>query len=125
MVSSGGQRTERGGSGMGCLVSLVLLAVLGYYGVNFGKVYWRYWELKDRMKVAARSSYTLTDEQIVAQLRQDAAEIGIPAAAKGLRVRRMRSPSVIVISTQYSERIDLPLVHRTLELAPKIEFRRQ
>jgi len=110
---------------MGCLASLVVLAVLGFYGVSFGKVYWRYWEMKDRMKVAARSSYTLTDEQIVAQLKQDAAEIGIPSAAKSLRVRRMRSPAVIIISTQYSEKIDLPLVHRTLELAPKIEFRRQ
>lgn len=125
MVKAGARPSERGGSGMGCLASLVLLAVVGYYGVSFGKVYWRYWELKDRMKVAARSSYTLTDEQIVAQLREDAAEIGIPGAVKGLRVRRMRSPSVIIISTQYSERIDLPLVHRTLELAPKIEFRRQ
>ena len=125
MVMTGGRLNRRGGSGMGCLASLVLLAVLGYYGMSFGKVYWRYWEMMDRMKKAARSSYTNTDEQLLERLKDDAREIGIPSATKKLRVRRMRSPSVIIISTEYTERIDLPLVHRTIELAPQIEFRIQ
>jgi len=125
VVKSNARVDQRGGSGMGCLASLVLLAVLGYYGISFGRVYWRYFEMTDRMKKAARSSYTHSDEQIVAQLRQDAREIGIPGAGSRVQVRRMRSPSVIIISTEYTERIDLPLVHRTIKLAPKIEFRIQ
>jgi len=125
VVKSSGRFDQRGKSGMGCLASLVLLAALGYYGVSFGRVYWRYFEMTDRMKKAARSSYTHSDEQLISQLRLDAREIGIPGAAKRLQIRRMRSPSVIIISTVYSERIDLPLVHRTIELSPRIEFRIQ
>jgi len=102
-----------------------VLGILVYYGVNLGRIYWRYWEMTDRMKTEARYSYSNTDEQMLAKLRADAREIGIPDAAKRLSIRRIRARSVIIISTSYSERIDLPLLHRTLVLKPEVQFRQQ
>jgi hypothetical protein len=62
MVTDRGQR--RGASGLGCLVSIALLAALLYYGVHIGGVYLRYYELLDDMKEQARFASQVSDAAI-------------------------------------------------------------
>ena len=38
-----------GASSLGCLVSLLLVAAVGYFGVNAGEVYFRFYQFQDAM----------------------------------------------------------------------------
>ena len=49
---------RRGGSGTGCLIWLVVSAVVLFYAVNLGQVWWRYWEIKERMQAVVRLWHT-------------------------------------------------------------------
>lgn len=117
-------RGRRGGSGTGCLAWLVVTAIVLYYGVPLGKVWWRYWEIRDRMKATVRLWHTQTDAQLLARLRADAREIGLPPEAARFRIQRPRTPPSITISTRYREEVDLPLLRRTFEFAPSVSLSR-
>ncbi|MFN0177210.1 MAG: hypothetical protein ACKVZ0_00305 [Gemmatimonadales bacterium] len=113
-------RRDRGASMLGCLVSLVLTMVVLYYGAAFGRVWWRYWEILDRMKSAARFAQSETDAQILRRLQLDADEIGLPADAKRFRVLRTRGPMTISITTTYTEKVTLPLINRSFAFNPAV-----
>ena len=49
MVSPCG--TRRGGSSLGCLLSLLIFVAALYYGVHIGEVYLRYYRLLDAMRI--------------------------------------------------------------------------
>lgn len=115
---------RRGASGAGCLFSLLLMAALLYYGINLGRLWWRYWEIKNRMELAARYFTNLTDAQILADLRADAKEIGLPAEAGRFRIRRVEHPPAITIATEYRESVNLPLLKRTFVFKPSVSAKR-
>ncbi|MHB1328433.1 MAG: hypothetical protein ACYC2K_09550 [Gemmatimonadales bacterium] len=114
---------RRGASTTGCLFSLLVTAVVVYYGLNLGQVWWRYYELLDRMKSAARFANVNTDAQILSQLQGDAAELSIPGSPLRFRVVRTQNPNAISISTSYTEQVELPFVHRTLSFKPSVNQR--
>jgi len=43
-------RSRAGRSSLGCLVALLLVVALIYFGVKVGEVYWRAYEFKDAMR---------------------------------------------------------------------------
>jgi len=114
---------RRGASTTGCLFSLLITAVVAYYGVNLGQVWWRYYELLDRMKTVARFANVNTDAQIVSQLQGDAQELSIPGTPLRFRVVRTENPNAISISTSYEEKVELPFVHRTFTFKPSVDQR--
>jgi hypothetical protein len=116
-------RRTRGASTVGCLFSLLITAVVLYYGVNLGRVWWRYWELLDRMKSAARFAINQQDGETLRRLQGDVDEIGLPAEAKQFKIVRSRTPPSIMISTGYREKVELPFVHRTFAFAPSVTQR--
>jgi hypothetical protein len=118
------RRGRRGASAIGCLGSLVVVAVVAYYGINLGRIWWRYWEIKERMGTAVRYAFTQADSQVQAQLRADAREIGLPLDGLRFRIERLQAPASVVISTRYRETVDLPLLRRELEFAPRVSLRR-
>ncbi|MBS1241638.1 MAG: hypothetical protein H6R40_1065 [Gemmatimonadetes bacterium] len=109
---------------MGCLLSLVLFAGAIVYGGQIGKIYWRYYELLDEMRESARFARSRSDDAIRRNLRAVIDELGLPEEAKRVQVRRAGPPYSILISTQYQERLDLP-VGRPIYLSfrPKAESR--
>lgn len=122
MVRVAGGR--RGASKLGCLLSLALFVGALTYGTRVGKIYWRYYELVDELKSAARFAQMQSDEAIRRLLsdRMDALEI--PAEAKNrLLVRRTNAPPFrILIRTQYQERLDLPFgKSRYIVFKPNVE----
>ena len=46
------RRTGRGS--LGCLVMLLILAAVVYFGVNVGEVYWRFYQYQDAMRQEVR-----------------------------------------------------------------------
>ena len=59
---------RRGASTLGCLIPLLILAVVIYFAIDFGTAYFRYYQFKDAMRQEARFSYERTDEQITKHL---------------------------------------------------------
>jgi len=117
------RRQSRGASSLGCLFSLLLVAVVFYYGIDIGRVYWNYYKLLDQMKVSARFAQTQTDEQILRALRGTVDELGLPDQAKRFVIRRNPSPRTIQIRTEYNVEVELPFTVHVITLKPEAEAR--
>ena len=114
---------SRGVSTLGCLFSLLLVAVVFYYGIDIGRVYWAYYKLLDQMRVSARFAQTQNDEQILRTLRGTVDELGLPDQAKRFVIRRTEGPRMIRIQTQYTVEIELPFTVRIVTMKPEAEAR--
>lgn len=114
-------RSRRGGSNLGCIVSLVLFVAALYYGIHIGEVYLRYYQLVQEMRAQARLAPSLTDEVIRRRLITTVAELDLPASAHRISISRSARPAIIVIEARYEEKLDLPLFHHTFKLHPRAE----
>jgi len=110
---------RRGASSLGCLVSLLILVGALYYGFHVGELFFRYYQLLDEMKTEAQLAPSLDDGTIRRRVQARAQEIGLPAEAQQIRIVRRISPREIVIETEYSETVNLPLFNRTFNFHPK------
>jgi hypothetical protein len=111
---------RRGGSGPGCLFSLLLFAAALYYGVNIGKVYLRYYQILDEMRVQARLAPNLQDDAIERRLSEQADSL-LPGGAPTFKITRGGNPNRITIETEYTDQVALPLFKHTFVLRPKAE----
>lgn len=116
MVARRGSR--RGGSTIGCLVSVVLFAAALYYGVHIGEVYLRYYRLLDAMRFQAQIAPTIADNNVINRRLTAAAD-----SILGMTPRFMidRNARRITIQTEYSERVELPFFKHTFLLRPRAE----
>ena len=46
-------RSRPGGSSLGCLFALLLVSAAGYFAVNIGEVYFKFFQYQDAMNTAA------------------------------------------------------------------------
>ena len=110
---------RRGATSTGCLVSLLFLVGALYYGVNIGELFFRYYRLLDEMQTEAQLAPSLDDGTIRRRIQAAAQDIGLPPEAQQIRIARRASPREIVIETEYSESVDLPLFNHTFNFHPK------
>jgi hypothetical protein len=120
MVSSS-CTTRRGGSTLGCLVSLLVFVAALYYGVHIGEVYWRYYQLLDEMKSNARVAPNLTDDVIQRRLQTKVQDVFDGDQQMKFRITRGGRSPTIRIETQYRDSVDLPLFKRGFDLKPTVE----
>ena len=109
-------RARRGRSSLGCLISLLLVAAVAYFGVNAGEMYLRYYRFRDAMGQEVRFAGQKSDEAIRRRLAALADSLGLPEAAGRVQVRR--DGRRITVSSEYYERIELPLTVREVRFAP-------
>lgn len=112
-------RASRGASTLGCLFSLLVVVAVIYFGVNVGAPYFRHYQFRDAMQQEVRFAERKTDAQILATLRLKADSLDLPSQAHRITVRR--TPSRIVIWTEYTETIDFPFVTRDISFRPVAE----
>jgi hypothetical protein len=110
-------RARAGASRLGCLVGLLLVVTVCYFGFNIGEVYFRSYRFKDAMAQEARFADTRDDATIRSRLMAVADSLGLPDEAG--RVRIQREASRITISSVYSEHVELPLFVREFRFAPQ------
>lgn len=113
-------RTRRGSGRAGCLVTLLVVAAVGYFGLGVGNVYWNYYQYRDRMQQEARFAGSRTDGVIKRRLIMFADSIGLPEGAKHVRVRRQQRH--VYIWAEYYENIELPFISKELLLSPHVEW---
>ncbi len=116
MVTGGKRR--RGGSTLGCFVSLLLFVAALYYGVHIGEVYLRYYRLLDAMRFQAQIAPSIKDNAVIDRRLVGAAD---SILGQTLRFRIDRGPRRITIQTEYSDRVELPFFKYTFQLSPRAE----
>lgn len=114
-------RGRRGGSTLGCLVSLLVFVAALYYGIHIGEVYWRYYQLLDEMKVNARLGPNLADDVIQRRLQAKVADLFGDDRRMTFRITRGGASRAIIIQTQYRDSVSLFLFNRGFELKPRVE----
>ena len=112
-------RPRTGASTLGCLFTLLVVVAAGYFGFNFGEVYWRYYQYKDDMTQQLRFASHNTDAQIARHMAALADSLGLPQPAG--RVLIHRSDGGISIESEYYERVELPLYVRDIYFHPRVE----
>lgn len=114
--------TSRHGAGrLGCLVSLLLFGGALYYGVNIGQVYLRYYEVLDGMRSQARLAPGLQDDVIYRRLNDQADSLFQHRTKPRFKVTRNNQSRRIVIESEYTDQVDLPLFKYTFVLRPRAE----
>lgn len=111
---------RRGRTNFGCLLGVLLVVTLVYFGFNLGEPYFRYFRYLDGMKQEARFSARFTDEEIQRRLASLADSLGLPEAAGKIRVRR--SSNRVSISASYYERVEMPLIVRDILFTPQVDW---
>lgn len=98
---------RRGASSLGCLIPLLVLALVIYFAIDFGEAYFRFYQFKDTMGAEARFATTRTDDQINTHLRLLADSLQMPPGAELISIER--TGTSITISSDYDEVIKLPM----------------
>jgi hypothetical protein len=112
-------RRRAGASTMGCLFTILVLVAIGYFGVNVGRVYWRFYQYQDDMRSEVRFASQRTNEQILTRLKASADSLGLPEAAGKVLIRR--SERAISIESDYYELVEFPLIVREIHFNPRDE----
>jgi hypothetical protein len=109
-----------GRSTLGCLFTLLLVVAAGYFALNVGEPYMRFYRFKDAMRQELRFASNRTDADITRRLAAFADSIGLPPEA-GAGVKVKREGRSISIWSEYAEHVELPLVARDISFAPLVE----
>lgn len=107
-----------GSTKVGCLVYLLIVSAMLYFGVHAGEVYFRYFKFKGAMEEELRFRSLLPDERIRANLMAVADSLGLPEDAGAVTVTR--KDGRVTVESQYEETIVLPFFRKEVHFAPKV-----
>ena len=110
-------RGRRGGTTLGCVVSLALFLAALYYGVHIGQVYLRFYRLQDAMRFQAQMAPNIDNGVIARRLAATADSI----LGQQPRFQIDRSGRRITIQTEYSDRVELPFFKHTFLFRPRAQ----
>jgi hypothetical protein len=92
-----------------------------YYGINIGKVYLRYYQVLDGMRTQARLAPSLQDDVIYRRLNGQADSLFAGDPKPQFKITRTDTPRRIIIQTEYTDEVDLPLFKHKFVLRPRAE----
>ncbi len=114
---------QRGAGRTGCLLTLLIVVAVAYFGMPIAGMYVRYYRFKNEMQTQARFAPSIDDDTIRRRLFLAIDELGIPETAKRMRIRRTSRPREILISTNWPETIVLPFYSWVITLRPEVRER--
>jgi hypothetical protein len=112
---------RRGTSSLGCLVTLLLIAAVSYFGLNVAEVYWRYYQFRDDIHQEVRFAQHSRTDSIGFRLRASADSLGLPEAAGHVIIRR--TSNWISIESDYYEPVEVPGFVQEIHFHPRAEAR--
>jgi len=111
---------RRGGSRFGCLIQIIIVGGLIYFGIYAGQDMLEFYRFRDAMKQQARFASGRTDQQIKDHLKAFADSVGLPDGARDVTV--VRENDRIRISSQYDQPLRLPFDYQySVHLRPSAE----
>jgi len=108
-----------GGTRLGCLLVVALLAGAVYYGAGIVQMYMRYYQFQDAFKQEARFAQQHTDGAIKGHLQALADSLQLPDDAQTIYLKRKEHH--IIIWNEYYYHIELPFYSRDFYFNPKAE----
>jgi len=108
---------RRGTTKLGCLMSLLFVAALGYFGYPAGEKYLRFLRYKDAMAQEVLHGAQLPVPEIRARLRLVADSLGLPEDAGVVLVKK--NGKEITIEAHYDETFDLPGFKKEVHFEPR------
>ncbi len=112
-------RTRQGRSAIGCLLPLLLLAAVVYFGVNAGEEYLRFYQYQDAMRQEVRFAAHNSDAVILRHLTAQVDSLGLPESAAEVVIQR--DGRHIEMESEYYLHIELPLMVREVHFNPHAE----
>jgi YbbR domain-containing protein len=114
------QNGERGGSKISLILTLLIVAALGFTAVKIVPVYVEAYQFQDSIEAESRFALTGYPKKSVDDIREDiykkAQDLDIPAKREDIRVSVTNGS--VEIGTDYSVLIDLKLYQYTLQFHP-------
>ncbi len=104
---------------LGCLVMLLLLATVGYFGIGVGEHYMQFYQYQDAMRQEVKFAAHNGDALILRHLRARADSLGLPEAAG--EVSLQRDGRRIQVESEYYVHLELPLYVKEVRLNPHAE----
>lgn len=99
-----------------------MLGIFIYVLAKLGPPWLRYQQFRDEMHADAQFASSLPDSVIRNRLVLRADSLGLPDEAKKIYIRRSLNPRVMLIRTQYGERVHFFLLgDKVLTFRPKVE----
>jgi hypothetical protein len=102
---------------VGCLLYILLVAALLYFGIPIGEKYFKYLEYKDAMKQELRFRSNMPNDKIAAKLKLVADSLGLPEEAGDVLIER--DGTTVTVEAEYEEEIQLPLFKKTIHFTPR------
>jgi hypothetical protein len=113
--------TRAGKASLGCLLMLLILSAVVYFGVNIGEAYWRYYRYSDAMRQEVKFNAAQPDSVLLRHLWAQADTLGLPEDAQEINIERDRRARTIKVSADYAEQIELPLMVKLFNFHPHAE----
>ncbi|HEY2807001.1 MAG TPA: hypothetical protein VGI92_14170 [Gemmatimonadales bacterium] len=96
---------ESGKGKLGCIFTLVIIVAVFYYGIDFLRVRFRYYQIQDEVKTQASFAPALDDITIRRRLVAKADSLGLPLGDQDWTIRRTGGPRSISISAAYTDSV--------------------
>ena len=101
---------NRGISTPGCLVFLILLALLGFVGFKVGQAYWNYYNVKEQVREAlvwaVGSMQPRSETDIIQRVISNANGVGVQLPSRNVRLSQ--TPETLTITAAWTEEIEFP-----------------
>lgn len=111
------RQSGRGGSRLGCLTGLVIVAAVFYLGLPVARAYWRYVQYRSAMQEEIRFRGDQTDARLRTRLRALADSLGLPEDAGVVTISRQNR--VVTIQASYEEVWTLAGMERLIHFEPR------
>ncbi len=105
------------------LVTVAVIATVAFYGIGAMRGYIKFYQMRDEMRVQARFAGNQTDVDMRRKLRAKATELGLPADAQRITIRRQGRPRMVIITATWPDTIaipfyGIPIIYRPEARAP-------
>jgi hypothetical protein len=107
----------RGATKLGCLIYLLCVAAVLYFGIPAGEAYMRYLEYKDSMRQELRFRSNQPNDKIKLHLKLVADSLGLPEEAGDITVHR--DGNQVTVEADYEEVLKFPMFTKKLRFRPR------
>lgn len=110
-------RRRTGATKFGCLVYVLFVAAVLYFGIPAGEAYFRYYAFRDAMRQELRFRSNQPNEKIQQHLRLVADSLGLPPEAGDVTVHR--DGNQITVESEYEEVLRYHGLKRAIRFTPR------
>ena len=109
-TGKGARAQNRGITTFGCLVTLILLIVVGFVGVKVGQAFWNYYNAREQVREAlvwaAGGMQPKNETQITQRVISNAEGIGLQLHPRNVHISQ--TPETLTITAAWTEEIEFP-----------------